>query len=87
MKMIMFDGTCDYTLWKYKIIVVLVQLEMQGVIDLDYLPEKATESDKKKIEKKVFTSFLMSIYDKILRKVSKETIPMKVFFKLDSLYL
>lgn len=58
-----------------------------GAIDSNYLPENASEGDKKKIWEKAFASILLNISDKIFRKVSKYTTLKLVFSKLDFLYL
>lgn len=51
---------------------LLVQQDVHGAIDVDELPKKVTETNKKKIERKKYASILMNQSDQILRKVSKK---------------
>lgn len=53
-----FDGTSDYVLWKCKMEALLVEKEVHGAIDVEELHEKASDSDKKKIEKRLCFYFV-----------------------------
>lgn len=66
---------------------LLIEQEVHGAIDSDGLIEKATEVDKKNIEKRAFASILLNPSDKILRELSKEIATKKIFSKFYSLYL
>lgn len=57
---------------------------MHNAINFDDFLDKAFEANKEEVEKKVYTSILLNIFDKVLRKVLKEATIENEFYKLDS---
>lgn len=60
---------------------------MHGIINVKDFPKKASDYDKKNIEKKDYAFILLNLYDKVFKEVSKENIFENVFSKLYSIYL
>ncbi|KAK1423937.1 hypothetical protein QVD17_19248 [Tagetes erecta] len=91
-----FDGRNDFSLWRMKMKALLVH---QGLVKAlegvdPVVPEKATEKEKhdveekwKNLKEKAHSAIILSLGDKVLREVSKETTAHGIWTKLGSLYL
>uniref|UniRef100_A0A803Q0E8 Integrase catalytic domain-containing protein n=1 Tax=Cannabis sativa TaxID=3483 RepID=A0A803Q0E8_CANSA len=82
-----FNGTNDFSLWRFKIKAFLVY---QGIHEaLDEEPMKLIEDQKKKleIELKAHSAILLNLGDEILREVSGEEKALGLWNKLSSIYM
>lgn len=90
-----FDGSCDFGIWKHKMLCAL------EILDLDCVLEEVTEGDGEKIEpstkakvdpkkamkdKRVRSLIQMSLSDQIIRKVMKETSALGIWKALERDY-
>lgn len=62
---------------------LLTQYESYGAIDFDYFPKMNTDTDKKKIKKKAYTTLILNLSDKVLKEVSHQITLKRIIFKLD----
>ncbi|KAJ0860808.1 putative RNA-directed DNA polymerase [Helianthus annuus] len=83
-----FDGRNDFSLWRVKMRALLVH---NGVVDAlkgeDKLPEGLTDKEKKDMLEKAHSAIILSLGDRVLREVSKETSAAGIWAKLKSLYM
>ncbi|KAJ0522195.1 putative RNA-directed DNA polymerase [Helianthus annuus] len=83
-----FDGRNDFSLWRVKMRALLVH---NGVVDAlkgeDKLPEGLTDKEKKDMLEKAHSAIILSLGDRVLREVSKETSAAGIWAKLESLYM
>ena len=90
-----FNGSNGFSLWKIKMQTLLDNLGLK-----EALKEESRDKDKvgdgiktlsanqrADIEEKAFNTLILSLGDKVLREVSKMTIALEIWKKLDSLYL
>jgi hypothetical protein len=92
-----FDGRNDFGLWRLKMRALLVHQglldALRGVNPLT-LPTDASEKDKKEndvkwkgILDKAHSTIILSLGDRVLREVSKETTVAGIWSKLEGLYM
>uniref|UniRef100_A0A251V331 Putative zinc finger, CCHC-type n=1 Tax=Helianthus annuus TaxID=4232 RepID=A0A251V331_HELAN len=83
-----FDGKNDFGLWRVKMRALLVH---QGIVDAlageAKLPAGLTDKEKKDILEKAHSAIILSLGDRVLREVSKETSAAGIWAKLESLYM
>ena len=83
-----FTGVNDFGLWRLKMKALLVQqgcLEaLKGATAMD---AALTEREKTAMIEKAHSAILLSLGDKVLRQVSKETTASGLWVKLESLYM
>ena len=83
-----FTGVNDFGLWRLKMKALLVQqgcLEaLKGATTMD---AALTEREKTAMIGKAHSAILLSLGDKVLRQVSKETMASGLWVKLESLYM
>ncbi|KAD3641560.1 hypothetical protein E3N88_30784 [Mikania micrantha] len=83
-----FNGKNDFSLWRLKMRALLVH---QGLVDALKgevgLPVGLSDSEKKQLMEKAHSAIILSLGDRVLREVSKETTAASVWTKLESLYM
>ena len=83
-----FTGVNDFGLWRLKMKALLVQ---QGCLEAlkgeSAMNEALTAAEKKAMIEKAHSAILLSLGDKVLRQVSKETTAVVLWVKLESLYM
>lgn len=83
-----FDGKNDFGLWRLKMRALLVH---HGVVDAlageANLPTELTDKEKKDVLEKAHSAIILSLGDRVLREVSKETSAAGIWLKLESLYM
>lgn len=83
-----FTGKNDFGLWRVKMRAMLVQQCIQAVLlGEDKLPTHLSEKEKVDMLEKAHSALILSLGDKVLREVSKETSASRVWSKLESLYM
>ena len=83
-----FTGKNDFGLWRVKMRAMLVQQGIQAaLLGEDNLPTHLTEKEKVEMLEKAHSALILSLGDKVLREVSKETSASGVWSKLESLYM
>lgn len=83
-----FDGKNDFGLWRVKMRALLVQ---QGTVAAlggeNNLPATLSEKEKREIMEKAHSAIILSLGDRVLREVTKETTAAGVWTKLEGLYM
>ncbi|KAD7478133.1 hypothetical protein E3N88_01269 [Mikania micrantha] len=83
-----FDGKNDFGLWRLKMKALLVH---QGVVDAlageARLPATMSDKEKKDVLEKAHSAIILSLGDRVLREVSKETSAAGIWTRLESLYM
>lgn len=83
-----FTRKNDFGLWIVKMRAMLVQHGLQAaLLGESKLPEGLTEKERLDILEKAHIAIILSLGDKVLREVSKETTAAGVWLKLESLYM
>ena len=88
-----FTGKNDFGLWRVKMKALLIQQGLSSALEIEsedtpkvVLDEKAT-AKKAEIEAKAHSAVVLSLGDKVLREVSKETTAAGILKKLEDLYM
>src|ERR1043165_314994 len=83
-----FDGRNDLSLWRMKMRALLVH---NGVVDAlrgeDHISGDLTDKEKKEMLEKAHSSIILSLGDRVLREVLKETSAAGIWAKLETLYM
>ncbi|RZB80703.1 Retrovirus-related Pol polyprotein from transposon TNT 1-94 [Glycine soja] len=83
-----FTGQNDFGLWRLKMRALLVQQGLVEALDGEVKLEKMMAGgNKKTLLQKAHSAIILSLGDKVLRQVSKETIAAGVWSKLEGLYM
>ena len=83
-----FDGKGDFPMWKKKMRAVLVQQKCAKAIgDPSDFPEMMKSSDKQEILETAYSLLILNLADNVLRQVDEEDTALKVWNKLESLYM
>ena len=83
-----FDGKRDFSMWKKKIKVVLVQQKyVKAIGDPSDFPEMMKSSDKHDILETAYSLLILNLADNVLRQIDEEDTALKVWNKLESLYM
>ena len=83
-----FDGKGDFSMWKKKMRVVLVQQKCAKVIrDPSNFPEVMKSTEKQGILENANSLLILNLVDNVLRQVDEEDTTFKVWTKLESLYM
>ena len=83
-----FNGKRDFSIWKKKMKAVLVQQKCaKAIADLSEFPEVMKSSDKRKILENTCSLLILNLADNVLRQVDEEDTTLKVWNKLESLYI
>lgn len=83
-----FTGQNDFGLWRLKMRALLVQQGLVEALDGEAKLEKMmADGDKKALLQKAHSAIILSLGDKVLRQVSKETTAAGVWSKLEGLYM
>ena len=69
-----FNGLNDFTLWKLKMKMILVQQKCEEAIKgEEKLPVELTAAQKAEVVKRAHSATLLSLVDEVLRRVTNET--------------
>lgn len=83
-----FTGMNDFSLWKVKMHAILVQQGLAMALESESkMPDTLTKVQKTDILQKAHSSLILSLGDKPLREVAKETNAAAIWSKLESLYM
>ena len=83
-----FTGANDFGLWRVKMRSLLVQKSLLKALGGESKLSPTLSSDEKEdLLEKAHSAILLSLGDKVLRQVSKETSAAAVWAKLESLYM
>ena len=83
-----FTGSNDFGLWRLKMRALLVHQGLEDALrGIGSLPETMSDQNKKALMEKAHSAIILSLGDKVLRKVSKERTGAGVRSKLESLYM
>ena len=83
-----FNGKNNFGLWRLKMRALLVQQGLKDALDgINKLSNTLIDKEKKDIIDKDHTAIILSLDDKVLQKLSKETIAVGVCVKLKTLYM
>uniref|UniRef100_A0A803PQN8 Retrovirus-related Pol polyprotein from transposon TNT 1-94 n=1 Tax=Cannabis sativa TaxID=3483 RepID=A0A803PQN8_CANSA len=82
-----FGGKNDFSLWMVKMRALLVQQGIQDAILGDDKIKDKTDAKRSEILEKAHSALILSLGDKDLREVSKETTTAGLWKKLESLYM
>ena len=80
-----FNGRNDYGLWKMKMEAILIQQDITLLSD-KVLPESMIEKERQEVQRKAYSSIILSLFDQVMRKVSHEKTIVGVWKKLVELY-
>ncbi|GKD06157.1 hypothetical protein Tco_1181131 [Tanacetum coccineum] len=80
-----FDGKNDFGLWQIKMRALMVQLGCDAA--LETLPADMEAGEKAALMKKAYCCLILSLGDRVLREVTKETTAAGIWTKLTSLYM
>lgn len=81
-----FTGTNDFSLWRIKMKSLLVHSGLSTAINGES-SEELTEAKLKDIDSKAHSAILLSLGDEVLREVAEEQTALKLWSRLESLYL
>ena len=83
-----FDGKGDFSIWKKKIKAVLVQQKCaKAISDPSEFPEVMKASEKQEIMENAYSLLILNLADNVLRQVDEEDTALKIWEKLESLYM
>lgn len=83
-----FNGKNDFGLWRLKMRAFLVQQGLgEALKGENSLPPTLSESERKEKMDKAHSALILSLGDKVLREVSKETTAAAIWLKLEHLYM
>ena len=83
-----FDGKGDLTIWKKKMRAVLVQQKCaKAISDPSKFPKMMKSSDKQEVLENTYSLLILNLTDNVLRQVDEEDTTLKVWNKLESLYM
>ena len=83
-----FDGKGDLSVWKKKMKAVLVQQKCaKAIADPSEFPEVMKSSEKQEILENAYTLLILNLADNVLCQVDEEDNALKVWNKLESLYM
>ena len=86
-----FDGTGDFTLWKEKMMAVLIYQKLDSAIEDDIPELKADASARKEdatlVMKQARSAIVMNLSDNVLRQVIGEKTASGLWKKLEQLYM
>ena len=83
-----FSGKSDFGLWRVKMKALLVQQGLQDALKGEKdLPKTLSEKEKNDILEKAQSAIILSLGDKALREVSKETSAAAIWLKLEKLHM
>ena len=78
-----FTGSNDFGLWRLKMRALLVHQGLEEALKgISGLPETMSDQDKKVLMEKAHSAIMLSLGDKVLRKVLKEKTVAGVWTKL-----
>ncbi|GKG12286.1 hypothetical protein Tco_0346523, partial [Tanacetum coccineum] len=80
-----FDGKNDFGLWQIKMRALMVQQRCDAA--LETLPADMEAGEKVALMKKAYSTLILCLGDRVLRKVTKETAAAGIWTKLTSLYM
>ncbi|GKC06572.1 hypothetical protein Tco_0998182 [Tanacetum coccineum] len=80
-----FDGKNDFGLWQIKMHALMVQLGCDAA--LETLPADMEAGEKAALMKKAYSCLILSLGDRVLWEVTKETTAAGIWTKLTSLYM
>ena len=81
-----FDGRGDFSMWKKKMKVVLVQKKCAKAIgDPSEFPEVMKSLEKQEIMENAYNLLILNLADNVLRQVDEEGTALKVWTKIESL--
>ena len=80
-----FNGRNDFGLWKMKMEAILIQQGITLLSDKDLL-ESMIEKERQEVQRKAYSSIILSLSDQVMRKVSHEKTVVGVWKKLEELY-
>ena len=82
-----FNGSNDFTLWKLKMKVILVQQKCEEAIEgEEKLPVELTVAQKAEAVKRAHSAILLSLADEVLMEVADETTAAGLWQKLEYRY-
>ena len=82
------DGKDDFTTWKKKMRAVLVQQKCaKAISDPFEFPEMMESSQKQEILENAYSLLILNLADNVLRQVDEEDTTLKVWNKLESLFM
>lgn len=86
-----FTGDNDFGLWRIKMRALLVQQDLQEALKGEKMSSFSIETDKEKVHKEILqkarSALILSLGDKILRKVTNKDIVASIWLKLENLYM
>ena len=88
-----FTGKNDFALWKMKIRAILTQQGLASALTTKGKEAEIADTSEKSIqlraenEAKAFNTIVLSLGDKVLREVAKETTAAGIMAKLEDLYI
>ena len=83
-----FDGKGDFSMWKKKMRAVLIQQKCaKAISDPSKFPEVMKSSKKHEIMENPYSLLILNLVDNVLRQVDEEETALKVWTKLESLYM
>ena len=81
-----FNGKGDFMLWRKKMKAVLIQQKVGKALDESY-PTVWTEDKKKEVDEIAFSTIILHLLDRVLRKVDDATSTSDIWTKLEKLFL
>ena len=82
------NGKNDFGLWRLKMRALLVQQELEDALrEISKLSYTLTDKEKKDIMDKAHIAIILSLNDKVVQKVSKETTIAGVWVKLETFFM
>ncbi|PON82264.1 hypothetical protein TorRG33x02_219660 [Trema orientale] len=83
-----FDGKGDFGLWKKKMRAVLIQQKYTKALgDGSDFPELTKTADKQEVYETAYSLLILNLADNVLTQVDEEDSALKIWNKLDSLYM
>lgn len=83
-----FDGKGDFSLWKKKMTALLVQQKVAKAIEAEpTYPEDMAETQKQEMLEIAYSTIILYLANNVLRLVDEEDTALKVWAKLEKLYL
>lgn len=82
-----FDGTGDFSLWKEKMMAILICQKLDIAIEEGIIPDDANKKESETVMKQARSAIIMNLADNVLRQVIGEKTALGIWNRLNQLYM
>ena len=82
-----FDGTGDFSLWKEKMMAILICQKLDIAIEEGIDPDDANKKESETVMKQARSAIIMNLADNVLRQVIGEKTALRIWNRLNQLYM